>query len=38
MPRELIRDNGSNVATHVVEDPACGMHTVWLAQLNHDGR
>ncbi len=36
--RILLHDNGFDVATHVVEDPACGIRTVWLAQLNNDGR
>ncbi|MGB9303598.1 MAG: hypothetical protein WCB92_07950 [Mycobacterium sp.] len=35
--RILLHDNGFDVATHVVEDPACGIRTVWLAQLNNDG-
>jgi hypothetical protein len=31
--RGLLRDNGFRVVTHVVDDPACGRHTVWLARL-----
>ena len=31
--RELLRDNGFDVVAHVVEDPACGRRTVWLARL-----
>jgi SAM-dependent methyltransferase len=31
--RELLRNNGFHVVTHVVADPACGRHTVWLARL-----
>lgn len=30
--RSLLRINGFEVTTHVVEDPACGHHTVWLAR------
>jgi hypothetical protein len=30
--RGLLHDNGFHVVTHVVEDPTCGRHTVWLAQ------
>lgn len=30
--RRLLRDNGFEVMAHVVEDPACGGHTVWLAR------
>jgi cyclopropane fatty-acyl-phospholipid synthase-like methyltransferase len=29
--RLLLNDNGFEVATHVVEDPTCGLHTIWLA-------
>jgi SAM-dependent methyltransferase len=29
--RSLLAINGFEVAAHVVEDPACGCHTVWLA-------
>ncbi|HKM46673.1 MAG TPA: class I SAM-dependent methyltransferase [Terriglobales bacterium] len=31
--RSLLEQNGFDVVSHVVEDPACGHHTVWLAQL-----
>jgi SAM-dependent methyltransferase len=31
--RSLLGINGFDVAGHVVEDPACGYHTVWLARL-----
>ena len=31
--RELIAANGFEVLRHTVEDPQCGGHTVWLAQL-----
>lgn len=31
--RSLLHDNGFEVVSHVVEDPACGHHTVWLARL-----
>jgi trans-aconitate methyltransferase len=30
--RSLLHDNGFRVVRHVAEDPACGGHTVWLAQ------
>jgi hypothetical protein len=30
--RMLLDDNGFDVVTHIVEDPACGEHTVWLAR------
>jgi trans-aconitate methyltransferase len=30
--RELLHENGFDVVAHVVEDPDCGMHTVWLAR------
>jgi trans-aconitate methyltransferase len=30
--RSLLDRNGFRVASHVVEDPDCGGHTVWLAQ------
>jgi SAM-dependent methyltransferase len=29
----LLNENGFDVVSHVVEDPACGHHTVWLAQI-----
>jgi SAM-dependent methyltransferase len=31
--RSLLDGNGFRVVAHVVEDPDCGGHTVWLAQL-----
>lgn len=31
--RSLLDENGFVVVEHVVEDPDCGGHTVWLAQL-----
>ena len=31
--RALFSANGFDVVAHVVEDPDCGGHTVWLAQL-----
>jgi len=31
--RSLLRSNGFAVVEHVMEDPDCGHHTVWLAQL-----
>jgi SAM-dependent methyltransferase len=31
--RSLLDSNGFRVVAHVVEDPDCGGHTVWLAQL-----
>lgn len=33
--RTLLRDNGFVVVDHIVEDPACGWHTVWLAQCDN---
>lgn len=30
--RDLLARNGFAVVAHAVEDPACGGHTVWLAQ------
>ena len=30
--RSLLKDNGFKVVDHVVEDPKCGGHTIWLAQ------
>jgi SAM-dependent methyltransferase len=29
----LLDRNGFEVVTHVIEDPNCGLHTIWLAQL-----
>jgi SAM-dependent methyltransferase len=31
--RLLLYQNGFDVVSHVVEDPHCGHHTVWLAQI-----
>jgi SAM-dependent methyltransferase len=31
--RALLAANGFHVVSHVVEDPDCGRHTIWLAQL-----
>jgi hypothetical protein len=31
--RSLLSQNGFEVVSHVVEDPNCGLHTIWLAQL-----
>lgn len=31
--RALLDGNGFDVVAHVVDDPDCGGHTVWLAQL-----
>lgn len=30
--RTLLNTNGFDVVEHVVEDPTCGLHTIWLAQ------
>jgi SAM-dependent methyltransferase len=32
--RSLLGRNGFEVVSHVVEDPACSQHTVWLARLS----
>lgn len=32
--RALLHENGFAVVEHVVEDPDCGGHTVWLARLH----
>jgi trans-aconitate methyltransferase len=29
----LLNENGFGVVAHVVEDPSCGLHTIWLSQL-----
>lgn len=29
----LLNQNGFEVVSHVVDDPTCGHHTIWLAQL-----
>ena len=31
--RSLLDRNGFRVMSHIVEDPDCGGHTIWLAQL-----
>ena len=31
--RSLLDQNGFRVVSHAVEDPGCGGHTIWLAQL-----
>jgi SAM-dependent methyltransferase len=31
--RSLLDENGFDVLSHVVEDPTCGRHTIWLAQF-----
>ncbi len=31
--RSLLGQNGFDVVSHVVDDPDCGHHTVWLAQI-----
>ena len=31
--RSLLDQNGFRVVSHVVEDPTCSGHTIWLAQL-----
>jgi len=31
--RELLEDNGFTVLANAQEDPTCGHHTIWLAQL-----
>jgi hypothetical protein len=32
--RSLLPQHGFEVVAHVAEDPECGGHTVWLAQLS----
>jgi 2-polyprenyl-3-methyl-5-hydroxy-6-metoxy-1,4-benzoquinol methylase len=32
--RLLLNNNGFDVLSHVVDDPTCGGHTVWFAQLS----
>lgn len=32
--RKLLRDNGFGVVAHAIEDPDCGLHTIWLARLD----
>ena len=31
--RSLLHENGFEVVSHVIEDPACGHHTVWLSRF-----
>lgn len=31
--RRLLDENGFSVLAHIVEDPTCGGHTIWLARL-----
>jgi SAM-dependent methyltransferase len=31
--RQLLNDYGFAVLEHIVDDPTCGHHTIWLAQL-----
>ena len=31
--RALLDENGFKVVAHVIKDPNCGSHTIWLAQL-----
>lgn len=31
--RDLLAQNGFTVVAHAREDPTCGRHTIWLAQL-----
>lgn len=31
--RTLLKQNGFDILAHVAEDPTCGHHTIWLAQL-----
>ena len=31
--RELLDTHGFDVIAHVVEDPTCARHTIWLSQL-----
>jgi cyclopropane fatty-acyl-phospholipid synthase-like methyltransferase len=32
--RKLLKENGFEILLNKVEDPACGMHTVWVAKKN----
>jgi trans-aconitate methyltransferase len=36
--RELLESNGFRVEEHMVEDPDCDGHTLWLAQANREGQ
>jgi len=33
--RALLGSTGFRVVAHIVEDPNCGGHTIWLAQAEH---
>jgi SAM-dependent methyltransferase len=33
--RTLLKSTGFRVVAHIVEDPNCGGHTIWLAQAEH---
>jgi len=33
--RSLLNEYGFQVISHVVEDPTCGRHTIWLAHRSH---
>ena len=35
--RALLNQNGFQVLEHVVEDPDCGLATIWLAQFHSVG-
>jgi 2-polyprenyl-3-methyl-5-hydroxy-6-metoxy-1,4-benzoquinol methylase len=35
--RALLASTGLRVVCHMVQDPQCGMHTVWLAQADSSG-
>lgn len=35
--RSLLAANGFSIVDHVIEDPTCGGHTVWLARRDKDG-
>jgi SAM-dependent methyltransferase len=34
----LLKANGFSVREHVLEDPDCGLHTVWLARATHSAQ
>ena len=34
--RALLNENGFEVIGHIIEDRACGLHTIWLARLKAD--
>jgi len=36
--RILLKENGFDVVSHVVEDPECGHHTIWLAEARSINR